>query len=186
MGLHLSNRVPPGVQPGTKAMMFVDGENLAIRLAETLGGQTLKSSVKLVRDVYVWSWGANDSCHPNCEIIRRYYYTATQGDHPKLEAVETALKRLGVEAPRVFKKQKGRRAKRVDIQLSTDMLGHAHRGNYDIAILVAGDEDYVPLVEAVQREGRRVAVWFFEDGLSPALFKASDHAFNIRTVFVSD
>lgn len=32
----------------------------------------------------------------------------------------------------------------------------AGRKYYDIAVLVAGDEDFVPLVEAVQSEGRRV------------------------------
>jgi len=34
---------------------------------------------------------------------------------------------------------------------------------------LAGDEDYVPLVEAVQREGLLVYVWFVPDGLSPKL-----------------
>jgi uncharacterized LabA/DUF88 family protein len=96
------------------------------------------------------------------------------------------LKELGIQAPRLFHKPKGKRAKRVDIQLATDMLTHAHRKNYDLAILVAGDEDYVPLVEAVQYEGKRVVVWFLPDGLSPALHRASDHAFDIGAIFFGD
>ena len=47
------------------------------------------------------------------------------------------------------------------------MLTHAFRKNYDMAILVAGDEDYIPLVKAVMSEGRKVVLWFVEDGLSP-------------------
>jgi uncharacterized LabA/DUF88 family protein len=58
------------------------------------------------------------------------------------------------------------------------MLLHAARKNYEVAILIAGDEDYVPLVEAVKSEGRRVYVWAVSNGLSPALRRAADH-FNL-------
>jgi uncharacterized LabA/DUF88 family protein len=47
-----------------------------------------------------------------------------------------------------------------------------------MAILVAGDEDYIPLVKAVMSEGRRVVLWFVEDGLSPKLVNAVDHYFD--------
>ena len=100
--------------------------------------------------------------------------------------MKETLKSIGIEAPRVFKKTKGRRSKRIDISLATDMLSHAHRGNYDIAILVAGDEDYVPLVEAVMAEGCRVVLWFLEDGLSPALKLKVDHYFDIGTFLLHD
>jgi len=45
-----------------------------------------------------------------------------KGETKKLEEVENKLKNIGIEAPRVFKKTKGRGLKR----------------NYDIAILVSG------------------------------------------------
>jgi uncharacterized LabA/DUF88 family protein len=54
------------------------------------------------------------------------------------------------------------------------MLLHAARKHYNIAFLVAGDEDYVPLVRAVQSEGARVHVWFVSDGISSALQNAAD------------
>jgi uncharacterized LabA/DUF88 family protein len=34
--------------------------------------------------------------------------------------------------------------------LATDMLVHATRKHYDAAVVVAGDEDYIPLIRAVQ------------------------------------
>jgi uncharacterized LabA/DUF88 family protein len=85
----------------------------------------------------------------------------------------------------VFRKTKGRGSKRVDITLTTEMLSHAARRNYETAVLVAGDEDYVPLVTAVQGEGRRVVLWFLADGLSPALRRAADHFVNIEDVLFS-
>jgi uncharacterized LabA/DUF88 family protein len=55
------------------------------------------------------------------------------------------------------------------------MLTHAARKHYDIAVLVEGDEDYVPLVRAVKGEGARVHVWFLSDGLSPQLRHEADY-----------
>ena len=158
-------------------MYFVDGENLAIRFAALFKSraQPLAHHVKHRPDTYVWSPRLTQSAMvQGGGIVRSYYYTSVQGDHPAVVEVADELKALGIEAPRVFKKTKGGRTKRVDITLSTDMLGHAHRHHYDVALLFAGDEDYVPLVEAVQREGRRVHLCFVSDGLSPILLRACD------------
>lgn len=164
-------------------MMFIDGENLAIRYAELLTeGKPTQDHVKLEKDVFVWTSYANVRHHERCEVVRRHYYTAVQGDSPRLEEIEDRLKEVGIEAPRVFKKQKGRRSKRVDLSLASEMLGHAHRRNYEIAILVGGDDDYVPLVDAVMSEGRRVVLWALPSGLSETLARRCDHAFDIGTL----
>jgi uncharacterized LabA/DUF88 family protein len=107
-------------------------------------------------------------------VRRKYYYTSLVGDSSAIVDATDKLKELGIEAPRVFKKTKGKGSKRVDISLATDMLVHASRRNINVAVLIAGDEDYVPLVEAVQFEGCRVLVWFIPDGISPALKRAAD------------
>ena len=158
-----------------RAMMFVDGENLAIRYGKLLaaGHHPLESNRLYIPDVAVWAETLNPT-QSTPALMRKYYYTAVQGDQPKVAEVEMQLKRVGIETPRVFKKEKGRNSKRVDITLAIDMLTHAARKHYDGAILVAGDEDYVPLVEAVQREGTRVGLWFVSEGLSPALCQAAD------------
>ena len=176
-----SHFLPDSLRGPTRAMVFVDGENLAIRYKAGLADAPPEKHVDFLQDVYVWSHFANIPYHVHCDVIRKYYYTAVQGDDPKIGDVETQLKNIGIEAPRVFKKKKGRPTKRVDITIATEMLTHAHRGNYDIAILVAGDEDYVPLVKAVQDEGRRVVLWFFEGdpGLSKKLEMAADYFFDI-------
>ena len=59
------------------------------------------------------------------------------------------------------------------------MLSHATRKNINIAVLIAGDEDYVPLVEAVKAEGVRILLWFFDEGLSPVLKRSVDRYTNI-------
>lgn len=180
---------PPTARAGAKVMVFVDGENLAIRFKNKL--QELKIDdpqphVAFQPDVFVWSTHLN-MLGFTTELIRKYYYTSIQGDTHTVEAIEERLKSIGIECPRVFKKPKGTRgSKRVDITLATDMLTHAFRKNFDIAILVAGDEDYVPLVEAVISEGRRVYLWFIENGLSPLLKRKADHYCDIGEVLFFD
>jgi uncharacterized LabA/DUF88 family protein len=163
-----------------RAMIFVDGENLAIRYGAALSKQSRapRPEVQYERNVFVWSPLLNPA-DGSPSVMRKYYYTAVQGDAPSVADIEKRLKGLGIETPRVFKKTKGKGSKRVDISLATDMLVHAARKHYDVAVLVAGDEDYIPLVRAVQFEGERVSVWFTSDGLSPDLLHVADDFVNL-------
>jgi uncharacterized LabA/DUF88 family protein len=120
--------------------------------------------------------------------VRAYYYTSTVGDADKIRSVKQALWDIGFQ-PEVFKKPKQQdRTKGVDIALATDLLGNAYRDNYDAAVLVAGDGDYVPLVEEVKRLGKVVHVCFFREkgrGLSPDLRLASDPFWALEQGFVA-
>src|ERR1700694_2309857 len=58
--------------------------------------------------------------------------------------------------------KKPRRQKRVDVQLAVDALQFAYHGIYDVAILVAADADYAPLVEALRDLGKLVLLCLFE------------------------
>jgi len=52
--------------------------------------------------------------------------------------------------------------KGVDTLLTVEMMEGCLRDSFDVAILFAADEDYVPLVEAVKRDGRRVVHVFLD------------------------
>ena len=51
--------------------------------------------------------------------------------------------------------------KRIDTQLTADMIRLAAVGAYDVAILVSGDADFIPAIEAVAALGKQVwiATW---------------------------
>lgn len=170
-----------------EAMVFVDGENLAIRYGNLLKANNAKAPghVFYQPDTFVWSMGINNVCLKG-GVIRKHYYTSIVGDDQLLAETEKKLKAAGIETPNVFKKTKTRGSKRVDISLAADMLTHASRRNYEIAILVAGDEDYVPLVEAVKIEGRRVFIWFVEDGLSPVLRHSADRYSDLGKILFAE
>lgn len=48
--------------------------------------------------------------------------------------------------------------KEVDVSLACEMLEHALRDHYDVAVVVSGDRDFVPVMEKVQAAGKRVEV----------------------------
>ena len=177
-------------------MVFVDGENLTIRAQNLAKRYELKPKPGPLyrQDVFIWADGTGFP-QPDLGIwhdqwvagspLRSSYYTSLTGTHEEVSDVKQALWNLGFQ-PEVFKRNKpGQKAKGVDIALTKDMLSNAFLGNYDTAILVAGDGDYVPLVQEVKRLGKRVHVCFFPtDGLSPDLKLASDCFIDLTNTFI--
>lgn len=180
---------PASYPANARVMIFVDGENLSIRfksLVETEKMGPLQDHIEYVEDVYVWSRFLNLRDQSQCAIIRVFDYTSLRGDDAKITETFDVIKGFGVTDPRVFKKKSNNRTKRVDITLATDMLNHAYSDNFDIAVLVAGDEDYVPLVQEVKHRGKQVSLWFLENGLSPDLKRECDSFYDLKAMFLRD
>jgi hypothetical protein len=174
-------------------MMFVDGENFTVR------GQAVAKREGIVfdegpffkRDVYLWFpqvkarvclTRAPQAIPMQSVGVRSHYYTSTKGSDDVIEKVRSDLRDLEFD-PTVFKRpgDPKRKSKGVDISLSTDMLSNAFMNNYDVAVLAAGDADYLPLVNQVKRLGKVVYVTFYEEpdgGLSKELRLASDLLWN--------
>jgi uncharacterized LabA/DUF88 family protein len=176
------------VHSNDKIMVFVDGENLAIRYGKILEDRDIEvpKHVFYEPNVYVWSVGLNNVCVYH-RVLRKYYYTSIiEKDHTTILACIDQLKLHNIQEPKVFKRTKNRHSKGVDISLATDMLTHAFRRNYDIAVLVAGDGDYVPLVKAIKNEGCQVFLWFFDEkGLSDDLRRNADNFTDIGKILFS-
>lgn len=173
-------------------MLFVDGENFTIRAQNLARAKNivLKQGPQYQRDIFVWFPGV----HPIVDLIenntlqeraiRAYYYTSVFGDDQLVASVKNSLWKLGFQ-PEVFKKKrKGDKAKGVDIALTKDVLSHTFLDNYDVAVLIAGDGDYVPLIQEVKRLGKLVYLLFFEEeGLSPELRLESDDFIDLTRTF---
>src|ERR1019366_6758356 len=121
-------------------MLFVDGENFTCRaqaLAQDKGIQLVEGD-HYSRDVFVWfpNFAGSSSAlfrqsrHPlHWTPIRSYYYTSVRGSDETLEGVRMQLWTLGFQAE-VFKRNKERDSKGVDIALTKDMLTHAFFDHY--------------------------------------------------------
>ena len=175
-------------------MMFVDGENFTIRGQEfaAKNNLVLKEGPAFMRDTFLWFPNRlgtlvltnTDSVRLEVQrhAIRAFYYTSLVGDDDKLRRVREALHEMGF-APQVFKKSdKSKKSKGVDIALATDMLSNAYNDNFDVAVLVAGDGDYIPLISEIKRLGKVIYLVFFlekEYGINPDLVLSSDHNFEV-------
>jgi len=78
----------------------------------------------------------------------------------------------------VFDRNASNKEKQVDISLSTTMMEDSfqfmQRDRRDVAVLVAGDGDFVPTVRSLQRRGLGVRVVFWRHGVSSELRAAAD------------
>jgi hypothetical protein len=177
-------------------MLFVVGENFTIRaqaLAKAVNPSLVEGSFHQP-DVFIWmpNLGSLGFIQNPSALnlrpfgIRSYYYTSTTGADDEQKRITQNLSELGF-SPVVLKKDKRQaRTKGVDIALSKDVLSHAFLDNYDVAILVAGDGDYVPLVSELKRLGKIVSVAFFSKfGMSPELRLASDNFYELETAFIA-
>jgi uncharacterized LabA/DUF88 family protein len=64
--------------------------------------------------------------------------------------------------------------KEVDVMIAVDMLTHTHRRNMSELTFVAGDQDFLPLVEALVREGMFVNLLYERESGSTDLINAAD------------
>jgi uncharacterized LabA/DUF88 family protein len=75
---------------------------------------------------------------------------------------------------------KRRQQKEVDVLLATDMLTHGFNGSMGKAVLIAGDVDFRPVVEALVQHGVFVHVWYHRSSFAQELPGAADFGYEIR------
>lgn len=155
-----------------KICIFIDGQNFYRSLLRY--DETLRVDYdKLAR------WITQAVGGPSATFGGAYYYVGVSADAPAL--VEGFLKGLELR-PGYFVKREPRvrrqgrcfacgaeyeytTEKRVDTRLVADLIHYAANGAFDAAVLVSGDEDFVPAVEAVNALGKQVwvATWSAEE-----------------------
>lgn len=144
-----------------RVMIFIDGSNLYHSLKGFFKRTDLdmgKFSQKLLE---------------KRRLVRIYYYNAEVGrkeeperykDQQKFFASVNAVPYLELRLGHlVYNNWPGSPPyeKGVDIQLATDMITHSYKNNYEVAILVTGDSDYVGALQAVKDNGKNVEVALF-------------------------
>ena len=58
--------------------------------------------------------------------------------------------------------------------MACEMVAHAYKDNYDVAIVVSGDRDFVPAIQHIQSAGKRVEVAAYTDSFSNEMLKMCD------------
>jgi uncharacterized LabA/DUF88 family protein len=81
--------------------------------------------------------------------------------------------------------KRGPRQKAVDTSLAVELVASAYTKRFDVAILVAGDGDFVPIVNEVRRAGPHIVVAAASDSSSPPKFSYSSELRTAADRFVS-
>jgi uncharacterized LabA/DUF88 family protein len=161
-----------------KEYLFIDGG--CLRVAATALSEEITGNADTLRVLYPSFAGNADkvfyydaiSAQEHREPVADYQIRV-QAEHDKFDAIR-ALDRYHVALGEVKGRVGNRRQKQVDVRLSVDMLTHTFRGNMHRATLFAGDDDFIPLVEALVREGMTVTIWHPPQA-SEALLAAADN-----------
>ncbi|MFH1169163.1 MAG: NYN domain-containing protein [Chloroflexota bacterium] len=165
-----------------RVMIFIDGSNLYHSLKNHFGRTDLDIG-KFCRKLL-----------GRRSLVRIYYYNAKVGmkEEPEryrhqqaffasVNAIPYTELRLGRLVynnwPSSPPYEKG-----TDVQLATDMITHSFKNNYDLAVLVAGDNDYVSAIQAVKDNGKHIEVALFgKEGTSRQLRGVADQVIAINS-----
>jgi hypothetical protein len=155
-----------------KVSIFFDGQNFYRSL------QRYDESLRVDYDRLA-AWITQAVGGPGAIFAGAHYYVGVSSDAPPL--VEGFLKGLELRPGYFVKRElRVRRSgrcpacnsdyeytteKRVDTRLVAEMIHYAAIGAFDAAVLVSGDDDFVPAVEAVNALGRQVwvATWLADE-----------------------
>jgi uncharacterized LabA/DUF88 family protein len=151
----------------SRVMAFIDGSNLfyaakdgGLRMAFVAFKDLLAKPTVYGEDVW---------------LIRPYYYGSTAGYQPQ-DSFHERLMDMGYET-RILplrKEGEGMVEKGVDVWLAVDMVNFAARGQYDIAVLVSGDSDYLPACRVVKDWGKNLFLVTFERSCAQELRLVAD------------
>jgi uncharacterized LabA/DUF88 family protein len=184
----------------SRYMAFVDGENLTNRFEAMIkdGRQPRTPSDKYDPRAVIhllgrmaWSPATFLRVSNEAKLLRVHYYTTFSGASDEFEVFRQQVAGLRsvefaggmVDRPmrdmpvlgRVFQKSSRRtKTKSVDINLCVDVLEYTHQNALDGIVLVSGDVDYLPLINAVMRSGRLAVVAALSSGLSSELRLSAD------------
>ena len=163
------------------AHAFVDGAYLR-HLARSLG-RPLVDPHQLMghisRNGVIQRWGAPTAGTINTVLTRTVYYDARPDSDAEADQNLVDYWRAIELLPDTelgFGSLRGRprRQKGVDTLIAVDMLVGAFEKLFSVAILAAGDADFVPVVREVRRRGVMVAVAAAEGSLADELRRAAD------------
>ncbi len=163
-----------------RVMVFIDGSNLYHVLSQQCGrhdlqfdkfAQKLANGRKLQR-IYYYNIRQESESNPNVGVEQSKFLDSLY-DTPYVEV------RLGIW------KQRGdiMVEKGVDVMLATDVVTNAYNDHYDTAIVVSGDADFYPALQAAKDVGKHIEVAAFDMNLSAESARVADVVQKLNKTF---
>ncbi len=155
-----------------RAMMFIDGANV------------FHGCKNFKRDYKIDYVKLRDELTKDYDLIRAYFYEGVKPDDDSKRSFHNALKAQGfhVETRPLVERDGNFMEKGVDVMITTELLTHAFKDNFDVAVIVGGDQDYIVALKEVKREGKRIVLVCFEKSFSNEIQDIADESIFIDTI----
>jgi uncharacterized LabA/DUF88 family protein len=137
-----------------RVMIFIDGSNFYYSLRNSF------YKTKIDFEKFCNFLSENDDL-----IVIKYYNSVLNIDddeeaYKKQQLFFDSLREISVMDiffGRLEKRPDGKKSEKgVDVKLAVDMVVNAYKDNYDIAILVSNDADFIPAIEEIKALGKQV------------------------------
>ena len=170
----------PSSRADERVMVFIDGSNLYHVLGQTCGRHDLqfdKFAQKLAGDrdlrrVYYYNI-RQEAFEGGSNVSEQDRFLSSLYDTPYLEV------KLGI-----WKQRGGTMVEKgVDVMLAVDLVTRAYRDQYDTAIIVSGDADFFPALQAAKDVGKHVEVAAFDTNISSEAARVADVHFKLTKTF---
>ena len=161
-----------------KIMIFIDGSNVFH------GCKKLKFLISYEKFITLLRKDRN--------VMRVVFYTGIKPGQEEMSLLKL-LKRIDVKVVTKLLKIRNFKCKScdssiqtftekgIDASMSTDLLWFAIQGGYDIAIIVSGDADFIPVVKRISSLGKKIELWTFKHMAGKELKEKVD-----KTLYIDD
>jgi uncharacterized LabA/DUF88 family protein len=137
--------------------IMVDVGYIYASAGELLFGATARKEYRVDADKLIQALSRHAEDHVRGELLRVYWYDAARDRVPTID--QRVIAQMPWVKLRLGNLNARGQQKGVDAQIRADMEALARHRAITDAILVAGDEDMVPAVEAAQAFGVRIHLW---------------------------
>ena len=162
-------------------MVFIDGSNLY----HVLNQHFSRNDIKFGKFAEKLSGDRN--------LVRTYYYNIKQEqrgraseDQEKFLSALYDIPYLEVKLGIVKQRGDAMVEKGVDMMIGVDILKNAYEDLYDTAILVSGDGDFYPALQAAKDQGKHVEIAAFETNISPETARIADLHIKLNKTYFSN
>jgi len=163
-----------------RVMVFIDGSNFYYSLKKSFS----KTKVDFVKFVNFLTKDQN--------LIKIFYYNAplSQADdkeeYKKQQSFFEYLKKvpkLNLYLGRLEKRPNNHKVEKgVDVKIAIDLLVNAYKNNYDVAMLISNDADFIPAIEEIQKLNKKVRYVGFSKMKSYHLKKICNKTIKINDI----
>lgn len=180
---------PSSKNTKNRIIIFIDGSNFYHSLKDTFGFHENEVDFKKMINILlngrlligVYYYNAPLDRGYNEEIYHKQQkFFSELRKIPGFNVILCTLKKRKDPRGKIEYKMKGD-----DINLAIDMVSFAYENNYDTAIIVSGDGDFVPAVKKCQKLGKKVENAYFRISRSTFLKKVCNSSIKLDD-FIED